>query len=216
MPNRRTVKPGSPPVDPRELYVTKGLSIADLAALLQGHRGCSKRHLTNRCAKEGWVALRVEYESNASAQAIARSVTTEAEHRSKQLARFRKIESTVERALEHLLADVEAGKGLLGEKQGSVAGVKELTQTLAIARESIGKLADTRDDRFTELMDAAHRMAEGKIDDVEDFNTDDAVLEAMTPKVPAGLEYLRFKLGTAAADSGEKPPATPPPTDATP
>lgn len=212
MPGRRTKKPGAPPEDPRDLAVIEGLTLEEIAKRLRGFRGCSIGQLRRRSAEEKWKGQRDEWETKARRKKDEKTADTEATHRAKQLSRFRKIESAAESALSKLLPRIRKGQRLLGDKQGALAGVTELTRTLALTRESIAKLSDTRDDRFTELLDAASRMAEGKIDDVEDYNTDADVLEAMTPKIPAGLEYLRFKLGTGTADTGEtpKPPAAAP------
>lgn len=178
-----------PQEDPRDLYVKLGLSLEDVAKQLKGRKGCSLGHLTRRCGKEKWLAQRQEWERKVQAEADARSVVTAADQRAKQLTRIRRVEAAADTALAkiELKLKQKTGHRLLGEKQGVASALKEVTQTLALALEATSDLVDDRDDRFTQLLEAAAEIAGPELTEVTDLTTDEELLEAMTTK---GLDDL--------------------------
>lgn len=191
MAGRRTKKPippGVPQHDPRDLYVKQGLSLDDVAKLLKGRKGCSIQQLKRRSSREKWGKQRDDWEAKVRQETDARSAVTEADHRAQQLARIRKAESLGGVLLERLEKRVQNPKAtVLGFGQGISSGLKEVTQTLSMARDATAELVDDRDDRFSQLMEAASEIAGPELTEVTDLNTDEELLEAMTTK---GLDDL--------------------------
>lgn len=198
------------PDDPGELFAQTQLALTAIAKLYAGRKGCSYTQLMRKRKSQKWDARRKKYGERLAEKSDDRASTRHADMRVKQLERFQMVESLAEAVLKKLGPKLRKGVRLLGEKEGGVGALKSVTQVLEVARSASLELVDAKDDRVSDILAAAAQMADGKIDDVEDWNVDEELREALVPKA---MDDLSFSLDTPQPAAETKAPETAPPAE---
>ena len=166
------------------MYVINGLSIREIAEKMRGRKGCSERQLQRRYEREGWKDKRQKYVEKQAAKTEERAADSAAAIRVRQLKAYGFI---------HRVAASSATK-VAQRLQNAVTKLdaetlKNLALTIDLAARGERAVADTRDDRVSDIFDAAGRIAEGKIDDIDDWNAEEEAATAMAVKPMADLSF---------------------------
>ena len=175
-----------PPLVPRDLYVVSGMSLNAIARQLAGYKGCSSRQLRRRCIAEKWILAREQHVRSVSAKTEQLAAETEAMMRARLLKSYSNLGATARFALGKVAQRIQT-LTVLG-KDDAMA-LNSVARALHLAHMGERSLIDPKDDRVNSIMERAAEIAEGKIDDIVDWNPEEELQQALKPTAMLDLSY---------------------------
>lgn len=203
-PKRRASPPTPEAIEACDLFVIKGLSIRAVAEAMRGRKGCSQRQLERRMANERWMEKRRAYVEKETAKTHEAAAQTAAGIRARQLGEYEQVGQMARIGLLKVAQRISQAT-VVSPDDADV--FRKLAGALDVAQKGQRAVADTSDDRVTALMEAAARLGEGRIDDIEDWDPEEELQQAMTPKHMDDLSFSQEKPPTGAPDMSNGKPA---------
>jgi len=176
----------APPERPVDLYVVSGLSLEAIAAKLAGHKGCSLRQLERVSSRDDWAAQRRKHVGEVTAQVRRASAETEAQMRTRLLTSYKGLGGVARGALAKIHDRIAAMPVVTRDDATSLRAV---AATLRIAHEGERELVDPKDDRVSSIFTRAAEVADGRIDEIDDWTREEELTVAMAPRAMIDLSY---------------------------
>jgi hypothetical protein len=189
-----------PPSDPKMMYVTSDLSIRQVHMRLRGYKGCSIRMLEQRCAKEGWRAERDKFRGEVVEKAKAKLGDSEADTRARLIRSYRDLGSVARGALGKVAESIRTKPNVTRSDANSLRSV---AAALHLAHEGERELIDPKDDRVSSIFEHAAVVAEGRVEDIEDWNPEEELGLLLKPRVMLDLSYKATEKTTDVDGNGD-------------